>query len=58
MPAFLRPALLAESLMLAIRITVFSLIFVAPVAAFTGIAANTGGKISPAGLVLVVALQK
>ncbi len=58
MPAFLRLEFLTDSFMLAMRIMIFSLIFVAPVAAFTGIAANTGGKVTATGLVLFVTLQK
>lgn len=49
---------LTDTCYLAMRIVVFSLLFVAPVAAFTGIAANTGGKVTATGLVLVVSLQK
>lgn len=49
---------LTDSLFLAMRIVVFSLFFVAPVAAFTGIAANTGGQVTATGLVLFVSLQK
>ena len=49
---------LTDSLFLAMRIIVFSLFFVAPVAAFTGIAANTGGQVTATGLVLFVSLQK
>ncbi len=49
---------LTDTCYLAMRIAVFSLFFVAPVAAFTGIAANTGGKVTATGLVLVVSLQK
>ncbi|WOC15190.1 hypothetical protein [Pseudochrobactrum sp. MP213Fo] len=49
---------LKDNLYLAMRIGIFSLFFVAPIAAFTGIAANTGGKISATGLVLFVSLQK
>lgn len=49
---------LTDSLFLAMRIIVFSLFFMAPVAAFTGIAANTGGQVTATGLVLFVSLQK
>ena len=49
---------LTDSLFLAMRIVVFSLFFVAPVAAFTGIAVNTGGQVTATGLVLFVSLQK
>jgi hypothetical protein len=49
---------LTDTLFLAMRIVVFSLFFVAPVAAFTGIAANTGGQVTATGLVLFVSLQK
>lgn len=49
---------LADYLILAMRIIVFCLFFVAPVAAFTGIAANTGGQVTATGLVLFVSLQK
>ncbi|MDR0253570.1 MAG: hypothetical protein LBI75_10345 [Brucellaceae bacterium] len=49
---------LSDALFLALRISTFSLFFVAPVAAFTGIAANTGGQATATGLVLFVSLQK
>ena len=47
-----------DALFLAMRIGVFSLFFVAPIAGFAGIAANTGGKVTATGLVLFVSLQK
>lgn len=49
---------LKDTLFLAMRIVVFCLFFVAPIAAFTSIAANTGGEATAAGLVLFMRLSK
>ena len=47
-----------DTLFLTMRIGIFGLFFVAPIAGFAGIAANTGGKVTATGLVLFVSLQK
>lgn len=49
---------LKAPLLLILRMTIFSFIFITPLAAFTVIAADTGGKMTATGLVLFVSLQK
>lgn len=46
-----------DTLFLAMRISAFSLFFVAPLAAFTIIAVNTGGKVTATGLILFMRLS-